>query len=120
MGKGMAYTKLYVNGIPVSTKFFASGLRARLGTAYVCGLQGNTRGYFQGFIDDLRLWNYPRMAWEIKRDFNRQLVGVEHGLVAYFPLDKPTRRIASLGISHWQMDIEGAVYTEPFAIGRHN
>jgi len=118
--KGMAYTKLYVDGKPISTKFFASGHQPRLGTAIVGGLEGHTKTYFQGFIDDLRIWNIPRMAWQIQRDFNHEIIGVEHGLVAYFPFNNPSVHADSLGVSHWEMDIHGAVYTDPFPLGRRN
>jgi hypothetical protein len=118
--KGMAYAKLYVNGKVASTKFFSSGYQAHLGTTYVAGLQSNTHGYFQGFIDELRIWNVPRMAWQIQKTWEHELVGVEHGLVAYFPFDVPGLHGTSLGVSHWNMVVDGAMYTEPFAIGRRN
>merc|ERR1711988_290457 len=118
--KGMAYAKLYVNGQPVDTKFFSSGFEGRLGTTYVGGLEGNTQGYFQGFVDELRIWSVPRMAWQIQKAWNHELIGVEHGLVAYFPFDVPALHPMSLGVSHWKMAVDGAMYTEPFAIGRRN
>lgn len=118
--KGMAYTKLYVDGNPVGSKFFASSYQARLGTTYVGALQGQNEAYFQGFIDDVRIWNIPRMAWEIKRDYNKHMVGVEQGLIAYFPLDEPSLDQNSLGVSSWKLEVRGAVYSDPFGLGRRN
>lgn len=118
--KGMAYTKLYVNGNPTDTKFFASGYPGRLGTTYTGALQGNSRAYFQGFLDDVRLWNTARAAWQIARNFDKKLVGVEQGLIAYFPLDNLQLNEASLGVSNWEISIKGAVYSDPFMLGRHN
>lgn len=116
----MSYTKLYVNGIPVTSKFFASGYQARLGTTYIGALQEQNEAYFQGFIDDVRIWNIARMAWEIKASYNKPLVGVEQGLIAYFPLDEPSLEQDSLGVSSWKLEVRGAVYSDPFGLGRRN
>lgn len=118
--QGMAYTKLYVNGNLVSTNFFASGYPGRLGTTTVGALQGNDKGYYQGFLDDIRLWSAARMAWQIAKDYNKHLVGVEEGLIAYFPLDSPHLHEGSLGVSNWEIAIQGSVYSDAFALGRHN
>jgi len=118
--KGMAYTKLYVNGRVAGTKFFASSYPGRLGRTFVGAMQGNRNSYFQGFIDDLRIWNIPRMAWQIKSDYNKHAVGVERGLIAYFPMDVPDRKIQSLGVSAWTMDVKGAAYAQPFYLGRRH
>jgi len=117
--KGMAYIKLYVNGHLANTKFFASGNPARLGTTYVGALQGNSHSYYQGFLDDLRLWSIPRMPWQIAKDYHKHLVGVEQGLIAYFPMDSPHLHQRSLGVSSWEMDVQGAVYSDEFSLGRH-
>lgn len=116
--KGMAYTKLYVNGRAITSKFFATGAPGRLGTTNIGALQEHSHAFFQGFIDDLRLWNIARPAWQIRSDYNKKLVGVEQGLIAYFPVDTAERKIESLGVSSWKMQIEGAVFSDPFSIGR--
>lgn len=116
--KEMAYVKLYVNGKTVDTKFYASGVRARIGTSVVGGLQEDGQGFFQGFMGHVRIWNVPRMAWQIHRDMDRELVGVEHGLIAYFPFNIPKIQQISLGVSQWEMKVHGAMFTDPFTIGR--
>lgn len=118
--KGMAYTKLYVDGYLASTKFFASGYAGRLGTTFVGALQGEGHSYYQGFLDDLRLWSSPRMAWQIAKHFNKRIVGVEQGLIAYFPMDIPETRQASVGVSNWEMQVQGAVFSDQFSLGRRN
>jgi len=118
--KGMAYTKLYVNGNAVSSKFFASGYPGRLGTTTIGSLQGKSSGYFQGFLDDLRLWSTARMPWQIRKYYNRTMVGVEQGLFAYFPMDVAKLQMDSLGVSSWKMEVQGAVYSDPFGLGRRN
>ena len=44
--------------------------------------------YFKGRIDEVRLWNRPRSADEIKQDMHRRLVGNEPGLVGYWRFDE--------------------------------
>ena len=46
-----------------------------------------TDRFFDGFIDDVRIWNTARQPDQIKRDRLYQLVGDELGLQAYFPFD---------------------------------
>jgi gliding motility-associated-like protein len=44
-------------------------------------------GYFQGRIDEVRVWNYALSATEVLARYNTTLVGNETGLVAYYPMD---------------------------------
>lgn len=45
-------------------------------------------GYFNGLIDEVRLWNRAKSRTELLRDAQAQLQGNEHGLVAYYQLDE--------------------------------
>lgn len=42
---------------------------------------------FQGYVDEVRLWNKALSAAEIKQNFNRLLVGNENGMMAYWRFD---------------------------------
>jgi hypothetical protein len=42
---------------------------------------------FDGVLDDVRLWNYPRTGEEIGRDMNCCLLGNEAGLLAWWSFD---------------------------------
>lgn len=44
--------------------------------------------YFQGQIDEVRLWRITRTQAEIIGFWNRRLAGNESGLVAYYPMDE--------------------------------
>jgi len=44
--------------------------------------------YFNGRIDELRIWNLARTEKQINMDMNSKLRGGEIGLVAYYPFDK--------------------------------
>ena len=43
---------------------------------------------YQGYVDDVRLWNYALSQKEIKSNYTRILGGTEKGLILYWPLDE--------------------------------
>lgn len=49
-------------------------------------MSGQTR-YFDGLIDDARIWNDVRTAQEISENYQKELVGNETNLVAYWKLN---------------------------------
>ncbi|NET04933.1 MAG: hypothetical protein F6K16_09415 [Symploca sp. SIO2B6] len=48
--------------------------------------------YFNGELDEVRIWNQARTPEEIKADMNRRLSGKESGLVAYWHFEEGTAR----------------------------
>jgi hypothetical protein len=53
-------------------------------------LGGNAKGghYFEGIMDEVRVWNVVRSVAELDADKNRRLAGNESGLVAYWRFDE--------------------------------
>ncbi len=50
---------------------------------------GPTPGqHWQGLIDEVRMWNYPRTNAEILANNSCELVGTESGLVGYWPMNQ--------------------------------
>jgi len=45
--------------------------------------------YFEGKIDEIRIWNNVRTATEIRENMMKTLVGNESGLMAYYRFDEP-------------------------------
>jgi len=56
--------------------------------------------FFQGDIDDVRLWNVLRSAGEIQSDMFNSLGGNETGLVGYWTFDDSTRSGASVAADY--------------------
>ena len=50
--------------------------------------------YFQGRLDDWRIWSAPKPRPDIRRDMNRTLEGDEAGLAAYWKFDEVKGEIA--------------------------
>jgi len=76
---------LYVNGVQQARKVGAGMLATTL-TQLTIG--GNPRGaYFNGQIDEFRVWNVARSQADIMATMNHALKGDEAGLVGYFKFD---------------------------------
>ncbi len=77
---------IYLNGQPYATKTLAGlnlqGIPLTLGTPP----QGGT--YFNGAMDEVRVWRTTRTATQISGSYLERLRGEETGLVAYYPFDE--------------------------------
>ena len=49
---------------------------------------------FQGYISEVRVWNYARSQSEIEADMSKELTGTEEGLVGYWKLNEDSGTIA--------------------------
>ncbi len=76
--------RLYINGILKDNYTGASGSTPPNNTVFKIGAEDN---YFQGQIDEVRIWNDARTAEEIQDEMNNTLAGNEAGLVAYYKMD---------------------------------
>lgn len=80
----------YVNGIQQGTT--QTGARTSLydnTSAFAIGTRFSTVAteFFDGVIDDVRVWNDIRTATEIRGNYKRELVGNETNLVGYWKLN---------------------------------
>ena len=78
--------KIYLNGElwhseDSKTKPLPASVQVQLGT-------GANGYYYDGKIDELRIWNRARTQTEIQADMNRRLGGNESGLVGYWHFDQ--------------------------------
>jgi len=75
---------LYINGNLVDQSVYSSNIGDGEMGLYIGGY---TSDYFNGLIDDVRLWNVVRSQAQIQESMNQQLTGSETGLVGYWPMD---------------------------------
>ena len=79
--------RLYVNGTMRAMKTSPGNMLATARTQLTIG--GNPRGaYFNGYIDEFRVWNVARTAAEISGAMSHTLTGAETGLVGYWKFDE--------------------------------
>jgi uncharacterized membrane protein len=69
--------------------------------------------YFDGLIDDVRIWNIARSIGDISSSKDSPLAGNETGLIAYWKFDDNTGTTAS-GINNIDGTIHGANWKERF------
>ena len=89
-------TSFLVNGATVATNT-GSRYAPNLSTTLRIGA-GTTdttpNALFQGQIDDVRIWSFPRSAMEITRAMKERLTGNESGLLTLYQLDEGTGSVA--------------------------
>lgn len=90
----VANTSVYVDGnveaFDLSSNFGGlSGAKMSLGASMFTSA-GNTNynNYFEGKIDEFRIWKLARTRKLLEMDMNSKLKGDEKGLLAYYPFDK--------------------------------
>ena len=91
--RGATDMDLFINGINVSGSYSGStpypmvnrkGDVAKIGAWY----SNHQRFWFNGKIDELRMWNYSRSEEEIRNDMCKKLQGTEPGLIGYWRFDE--------------------------------
>ena len=77
--------KIYINGVldPNSTTSSISGNSARL------LIGATTSNYFNGQLDEIRLWNTVRTETQIQANMCQKLTGSETNLIGYWNFDTP-------------------------------
>lgn len=79
---------LYRNGIFVSKNTYDKGLYISKEEDLIIGADFSEKTFFEGSIDDIRLWNRTLEQSEIRSNINLALNGDEEGLVAYWKIDE--------------------------------
>ena len=79
--------KFYVNGVLQDT-IINNNFPSIAGNVPInMGTWSNGR-YFNGVMDEVRIWNVARTQSEIQSNMNKELAGTETGLVAYYPFNQ--------------------------------
>jgi len=83
--------KIYLDGqlVETHTNTNLAG-NVKSGQAATIGSKGGSSSFFQGKIDEVRIWNVARTQEEIQIDINRTLGAGEAGLSAYWKFDEGT------------------------------
>ena len=96
----------FLNGVPTSSTSVSRQAPQKYGYGLFYGVgMGDTTtlgsgAYFNGQIDEFRLWNVARNTNDIQANLNRPLAGNEPGLVAYWQFDECSGTVASDTTGH--------------------
>jgi len=80
--------RTYVNGDAKIVKTDGSALLATTSSALTLGCNPPIFNCFNGYFDELRVWNVARTAVDIKANYARSLAGNDAGLVGYWKFDE--------------------------------
>lgn len=78
--------RVYQDGVQVGSKTASVSISGRSGTLLM-GSYRRTERYFDGTLDEVRIWSTARTASEINDNKNRLLVGNETGLERYYDFE---------------------------------
>ncbi|WP_406740655.1 LamG-like jellyroll fold domain-containing protein [Streptomyces atratus] len=107
--------KLYVQGTLVGTTPYSTPWDARRGLQIGAGsYSGQTKSFFPGAIDDVRIFDKPVSATEVTSLYNKQPIGSGRPARAVFPLDEPAGATEITG----RADVFPAVLKGNAATGR--
>lgn len=91
---GTALT-LYVNGVPVGQAIGAPVPIARDDVLRIGARSTDDKRFFEGAIDEVRLWDRALSQPELVALMNQELTGLEAGLVAYYSLNEGAGQVAA-------------------------
>ena len=80
---------LLINGV-VDTSTAANGTSAGIGSLMAIGNKAGASQYYNGEIDELRIWNVARTDCEIAANMNVELSGNETSLITYYNFNSGT------------------------------
>jgi hypothetical protein len=79
-------TLIYIDGVLKLTTTMTISNQGEPFT--IGGVSGSYNQFYTGSIDDVRVWNVARTAEQIQANMNKELLGSEAGLVAYYPFNQ--------------------------------
>ncbi len=83
--------RAYINGTADGTYAVSGTIHNGTSDLYIgARSEGSLSRYFDGTIDEVRIWNTVRSPTEIQNNMNTELGGNEAGLVAYFNFNQGT------------------------------
>lgn len=115
---------MYVNGKEVSYSTQQNGIGTRIddsSNSLLIGNRSNGDRTFDGFIDELRVWNVARTSTEIQDNMQRQINPATSGLVGYWRMNENTDTTAFDETSNNNDGtITGSIWVNGYVGDQHN
>ena len=105
------YMNLFINGIQEGGNVSSANIGTTNTSDLIIGRDPQGMYYFNGAIDEVRIWNVARSINDIRTNMCRKLSGSENGLVGYWRFDETNSNIMSdkTGLNHGNLftDFDG-------------
>lgn len=79
--------KIYVNGILEDSKALTGSVSTSISEINIGG-QNSSNRFFEGLIDDARIWSIARFEAQLRQNMYTELQGYESGLIANYQFDE--------------------------------
>jgi hypothetical protein len=80
--------RAFVNGVERASKTSTAAQKTLMTGSTPLTIGGYAPAFFNGYIDEFRVWNVARTAADISRTMHTTLTGAEPGLVGYWKFDE--------------------------------
>lgn len=111
---------LYVDGVSVATASFQGAPAANNETFTIGESTGFPGRFFDGIIDEVRIWNVARSASEIAANVSTMYNGDEPGLAAYLPMNEGTgtsvNNLSNTDVSGMTVNMDQSNWVEGYQI----
>ena len=84
---GANTSRCFINGAFIEAANSGAKTIDNSASAFYVGQEGDTSKFFDGLVDDVRVWNVARTDTQISDNYNCALAGTESNLVGYWKLD---------------------------------
>jgi len=103
--------QIYLNGVMSNSITTSSMLDVKDSLLYIGNDRSLTARQFDGYLDEIRIWNIARSQKQIQSNMNRVLTGNEEGLVAYWRMDEGQggRAFDSAGDNDGQLGLQDSL-----------
>jgi hypothetical protein len=105
---------LYLNGASNAFTAAVNSDDLTLSKPFIVGVHDTKKGYLNGSLSDVRIWNVARTPAEIQANYTNRLTGTEPGLVGYWPLKDPAISLIDTGPFNLDNPIIHPSYHEAF------
>jgi len=105
--------KLYIEGVLEVSSTFSSAIFSSSSLAIGRYEGGHSDFYYyNGLIDEVRIWNTAKTQQEIQENMNKELTGSETGLVAYYKMNEGSGSTLTDSAGNNDGEIIGATWQE--------
>lgn len=90
---------MYIDGVLHLSQNIVTSVNTGSTNGIIIGRRVDGVNYYDGTIDEVRIWNVVRTANEISNNMNKELCSAEPGLVAYYNFNQGIAGMSNTGVT---------------------